>query len=87
MLSVHVLHADVDPMLSGARISLDRIGEAPRSAIYMVANEYRLEDEQRSLVSGIAGYLVRPVTLDVIRATREPAVPVISVPVPAADGA
>lgn len=74
MLSPHVVHGDVDPMLSGARISLGRLGEGPRSAIFMVADEYRLEDEQRALVSGIAGYLVRPITLDVIRATRDPAV-------------
>jgi DNA-binding response OmpR family regulator len=74
MLSPHVVHGDVDPMLSGARISLGRLGEGPRSAIFMVADEYRLEDEQRALVSGIAGYLVRPITLDVIRATREPVV-------------
>jgi hypothetical protein len=73
MLSPHVVHGDVDPMLSGARISLDRLGEGPRSAIFMVADEYRLEDEQRALVSGIAGYLVRPITLDVIRATRDTA--------------
>jgi len=71
MLSTHVVHGDVDPMLSGARISLDRLGEGQRSAIFMVADNYRLEDEQRALVSGIAGYLVRPITLDVIRATRE----------------
>jgi DNA-binding response OmpR family regulator len=74
MLSTHVVHGDVDPMLSGARISLGRLEEAPHSAIFMVAEEYRLEDEQRALVSGIAGYLVRPITLDVIRATREAAV-------------
>lgn len=71
MLSTHVVHGDVDPMLSGSRISLDRLGEGQRSAIFMVAETYRLEDEQRALVSGIAGYMVRPVTLDVIRATRE----------------
>ena len=75
MLSPHVVHGDVDPMLSGARISLDRLGEGPRSAIFMVADDYRLEDEQRALVSGIAGYLVRPITLDVIRATRDAAQP------------
>ncbi|MEI6240432.1 MAG: hypothetical protein WCR51_08575 [Planctomycetia bacterium] len=75
MLSPHVVHGDVDPMLSGARISLGRLGEGPRSAIFMVADDYRLEDEQRALVSGIAGYLVRPITLDVIRATRDAATP------------
>jgi DNA-binding response OmpR family regulator len=74
MLSTHVVHGDVDPMLSGSRISLGRLGEGQRSAIFMVADEYRLEDEQRALVSGIAGYLVRPITLDVIRATRDAAV-------------
>lgn len=73
MLSPHVVHGDVDPMLSGARISLGRLGEGTRSAVFMVADEYRLEDEQRALVSGIAGYMVRPITLDVIRATRDPA--------------
>ena len=63
----------LNPMLSGARISLGRLGEGTRSAVFMVADEYRLEDEQRALVSGIAGYMVRPITLDVIRATRDPA--------------
>ncbi|NBW96139.1 MAG: hypothetical protein EBR28_05275 [Planctomycetia bacterium] len=71
MLSMHVVHGDVDPMRSGARISLARLGEGARSAIFMVAEEYRIEDEQRALVSGIAGYLVRPITVDVIRATRD----------------
>ncbi|NDC52864.1 MAG: hypothetical protein EBZ74_00905 [Planctomycetia bacterium] len=73
MLVPHVVHGEVDPMLSGARISLDRLGRGPRSAIFMVADDYRLEDEQRTLASGVAGYLVRPITLDVIRATRESA--------------
>jgi len=73
MLLPHVTHGDVDPMLSGAPISLGRLGEGARSAIFMVANDYRLDDEQRTLASGIAGYLVRPITLDVIRATRDPA--------------
>ncbi len=73
MLLPHVTHGDVDPMLSGAPISLGRLGEGARSAIFMVAEDYRIEDEQRTLVSGVAGYLVRPITLDVIRATRDPA--------------
>jgi len=60
-------------MLSGAPISLDRLGEGARSAIFMVTDEYRVEDEQRTLLAGVAGYLVRPITLDVIRATRDPA--------------
>lgn len=73
MLSPHVLQGSVDPMRSGSRISLDRLGEGMRSGVFIVSDVYRLEEEQRSLASGIAGYLVRPVTVDVIRATRAPA--------------
>jgi DNA-binding response OmpR family regulator len=72
MLSSHVLQGDVDPLLSGARISLDRVGHGRHSGIFIVSDTYRLEDEQRALASGVAGYLVRPITLDVIRATRIP---------------
>jgi response regulator of citrate/malate metabolism len=43
-----------------------------RSGIFIVSDRYCLEDEQRALASGVAGYLVRPITLDVIRATRMP---------------
>jgi CheY-like chemotaxis protein len=67
MLSPHVLQGDVDPLLSGSRISLGRVGNGSHSGIYVVADDYRLEDEQRALASGVAAYLVRPVTLDVIR--------------------
>jgi DNA-binding response OmpR family regulator len=73
MLSPHVLQGDVDPTLSGARISLDRMGEGRHAGIFIVSDSYRLEDEQRALTSGVAGYLVRPVTLDVIRNARRPA--------------
>jgi len=62
----------VDPLLSGSRISLDRVGHGMRSGIFIVSDRYCLEDEQRALASGVAGYLVRPITLDVIRATRMP---------------
>ncbi len=73
MLSPHVLQGGVDPLLSGSRISLDNIGHGMRSGIFIVSDDYRLEEEQRALTSGVAGYLVRPITLDVIRATRMPA--------------
>ena len=78
MLSPHVLHGDVDPLLSGARISLDRVGEGMRAGIFIVSDTYRLEDEQRALASGVAGYLVRPVTLDVIRAARQHHAPAVA---------
>lgn len=61
MLVPHVTHADVDPSLS----------EGSRSAIFMVGDEYRIEDEQQTLASGVAGYLVRPITLELVRATRQ----------------
>jgi DNA-binding response OmpR family regulator len=72
LLSPHVLQADVDPLLGGSRVSLDRVGQRVRSRIFIVSDSYRLEDEQRALASGVAGYLVRPITFDVIRATRMP---------------
>lgn len=74
MLSQHVLQGGVDPLRSGSRISLDQVGEGMRPGIFIVSDTYSLEDEQRSLASGVAGYLVRPVTLDVIRSARLPAV-------------
>jgi response regulator of citrate/malate metabolism len=47
-----------------------------RPGVFLVSDTYSLEEEQRSLASGVAGYLVRPVTLDVIRASRTPNVSV-----------
>jgi len=75
MLSPRVLQGDVDPLLGGARISLASVGHGMRSGIFIVADAYRLEEEQQALVSGVAGYLVRPVRLDVIRSSRSPALP------------
>ena len=71
MLSPHVLQGAVDPLRSGSRISLDHVGEGLRTGIFIVSDAYRLEDEQRALASGVAGFLVRPVTLDVIRGSRQ----------------
>ena len=71
MLSPHVLQGEVDPLLGGSRISLDRVGEkSARSAIFVAADAYRLEEEQRALACGVSGYLVRPVLLDVIVSSR-----------------
>jgi DNA-binding response OmpR family regulator len=61
-----VLQADVDPLLGGSRVSLDRVDQRVRSRIFMVSDSYRLEDEQRALASGVAGYVVGPFTLDVL---------------------
>lgn len=70
MLTPHVTQGEVDPMLDGSRRSLDDVGRGRHAGIFLVADDYRLEDEQRALASGVAGYLVRPITVDVIRATR-----------------
>jgi CheY-like chemotaxis protein len=70
MLAPHVLQGDVDPLLGGARVSLGSVGQGMRSGIFIVSDVYRLEEEQLALVSGVAGYLVRPVSLDVLRASR-----------------
>lgn len=72
MLVPHVLQGDVNPMLGGSRMSSDRTGQMMRSGIFIVSEVYRLEDEQRSLAEGVAGYLVQPVTLDLIRSARQP---------------
>ena len=76
MLSPNVLQGDVDPLMEGSRVSLDHVGEGMRTGIFIVSDTYSLEEEQRSLSSGVAGYLVRPVTVDVMRATRAPHVAV-----------
>ena len=76
MLSPHVLQGGVDPLRSGAAVSLDRIGHGMRSGIFVISDSYSVEDEQRALMSGVAGYLVRPVTIEMIRALRQPAVEV-----------
>jgi PleD family two-component response regulator len=70
MLLPHVLQAEVDPLRSGAaRSSADRAA-VRHGGVFMVADSYSLADEQRALAAGIAGYLVRPVTLDVVSSMR-----------------
>lgn len=41
-------------------------GVVERAAIFLVGSEYRMADEQRALASGVSGYLVQPVTPEVI---------------------
>jgi DNA-binding response OmpR family regulator len=72
MLSPSILQGEVDPLMEGSRVSLDRVGEGMRPGVFLVSDAYSLDEEQRSLACGVAGYLVRPVTVDVILATRAP---------------
>ena len=73
ILLEHVHQSAVDPLRDGSRISLDAVGTGLHSGVFMVSDLYRLEQEQRALASGSAGYLVRPITLDLVRALRQPA--------------
>lgn len=67
ILMPYVSQGSVDPLLGGAHISLDHVGEGMRSGVFLVADQYRLEDEQRALASAAAGYFVGPVTLGMLR--------------------
>jgi len=73
MLSPHILQSAVDPLRSGARVTLDGRSAVTHSGVFVVTDRYSMADEQRALASGVAGYLVRPVTLDVIRAAKSAA--------------
>lgn len=68
----HVQQGGVDPLLNGPRISLESLGVGLHAGVFMVSDLYRIEEEQRALACGSAGYLVRPITLDLVRALREP---------------
>lgn len=70
ILMPYVSQGSVDPLLGGAPISLDHVGEGLRSGVFVVADQYRLEDEQRALASAAAGYIVGPVTISTLRIGR-----------------
>ena len=72
ILLEHVQQGGVDPLLNGPRISLESLGVGLHPGVFMVSDLYRIEEEQRALASGSAGYLVRPITLDLVKALREP---------------
>ena len=72
MLAPRVMQGDVDPQIQCSRRSLDRVSSSRHAGVFIVSTVYRMEDEQTALSAGVSGYLVRPVTLDLIRATREP---------------
>jgi len=70
MLLPHVLQAEVDPLRPGAVRSLADRTAARHGGVFMVADTYSMADEQRALAAGVAGYLVRPVGLDVVSSMR-----------------
>ena len=84
MLGAHDLDPAVDAPGCGARAFLDTCGESLHTAVFVVADEYRLEDEQRALAAGVAGFFVHAVTPDVIRESLQHATAaVVSGPAPA----
>lgn len=70
LLVPSVLQSDVDPLRGGSPRSLSFVGDGTRSGVFLVSDAYRVEDEQRALASGVAGYLVGPIKLDVIKGCR-----------------
>lgn len=70
LLADQVSQGEVDPLLRGRRQSLGNVGHGRHSGIFIVADEYSLEGEQRALSAGIAGYLVRPVSAELVCSLR-----------------
>lgn len=85
MLLPAVSQSGVNPLLGGARLSLEHLGEGPRSGVFIVADGYSFDDEQRALRAGAAGYLAGPVSMERLREarsgqTRRPVHPVSTTP-------
>lgn len=70
LLADQVSQGQVDPLLRGRRQSLGNVGHGRHSGIFIVADDYSLEGEQRALAAGIAGYLVRPVSAQLVTSLR-----------------
>jgi len=54
----------------GQAISLASAGGGLHPGLFVVAEEYRIDDEQRALAAGVAGYLTQPVTLGIVQSLR-----------------
>ena len=70
MLVPIVAGGSVDPLLGGIGTSLSRVDEGLRSGVFAVADRVSIEDEQRALRAGAAGYLAGPVSVAVLREAR-----------------
>lgn len=68
LLAEQVSQSEVDPLLAGHRRSLGCVGQARHSGIFMVSEEYSIEEEQQALAAGIAGCLVHPVATELVAA-------------------
>ncbi len=70
LLADQVSQGEVDPLLRGRRQSLGRVGQGRHSGIFIVADDYSIDGEQRALAAGISGYLVRPVSAELVQSLR-----------------
>jgi CheY-like chemotaxis protein len=68
MLSPQMLQPQATPQRWGDAVSGNASLAHP--GVFLLADSYRLADEQRALASGAAGYLVGPVGLDVVHSMR-----------------
>lgn len=50
--------------------SLASSGGGLHPGLFVVAEEYRIDDEQRALAAGVAGYLTQPVTVGIVQSLR-----------------
>ncbi len=70
MLVPIVAGSGVDPLLGGIGASLGHVEEGLRPGVFAVATRESIEDEQRTLRAGAAGYLAGPVSVAVLRQAR-----------------
>lgn len=66
LLAEQVSQGEVDPLLAGHRRSLGCVGQARHAGIFVMSEEYSIEEEQRAFAAGSAGYLVQPVATELV---------------------
>ena len=67
-----IRRAALDPLIGGVPTSLADAGLGQHDGVFLVADRYRLEDEQQALACGASGYLIGPVNPDLLLALRQP---------------
>lgn len=70
MLVPAVAAGGVDPLLGGIGASLSHVEDGLRAGVFAVADRASIEDEQRALRAGAAGYLTGPVSVSLLRQAR-----------------
>lgn len=70
MLVPVVAASGVDPLLGGIGASLGAVDDGLKSGVFAVADRASVEEEQRALRTGAAGYLAGPVSVALLRQAR-----------------